>query len=137
MWSWSSRILYAFLGLSLFLYVPYSGQLANDPAFFLSAVWQKNDWVFMRRLSTWTEISHTGHACGCAGWLCINNEWVNLPTQALKSHWTITVSSQTHTSGRFYKVLKLCHLPLELICTLASVLLICKCFKSRRAGITR
>lgn len=28
-------------------------------------------------------------------------------------------------------------LPLELICTLTSVLLICNCFKSRRAGITR
>lgn len=124
------------LTCSLFLYVPHSGQLANGPAFFLSAVWQKNDWVF----STWTEISHTGHiqmACSFAGWLRINNEWVSLPTQALKSHWTITVSSQTHTSGRFYKVLELCHLPLELICTLTSVLLICKCFKTRRAGITR
>lgn len=114
MWSLSSRLLYAFFGSltrSLFLYVPHSGQLANGPVFFLSAVWQKNDWVFMRRLSTWTEISHTGHiqtACSFAGWLRINNEWVSLPTQALKSHWTITVSSQTHTSGRFDKVLELC-----------------------------
>lgn len=83
------------------------------------------------------DLTHIQTVCGFAGWLRINNEWVNLPTQALKSHWTIPVSSQTHTSGRFDKVLKLCHLPLELICTLASVLLICTCFKSRRAGITR
>ncbi len=62
---------------SLFLYVPHSGQLANGPVFFLSAVWQKNDWVFMRRLThglrSHTRATYRRRAALLAGCVLIMN----------------------------------------------------------------
>lgn len=107
---------------SLFSYLPHSEQLANGSALFLSAVLQKSDCVFMRRLSTWTEISHTRATyrrraallAGCVlilnGSVCQLRLWSHTrPSQSLPEH----TDTLFKTSGWICVVVKLSHLPLK------------------------